>query len=159
MTISKQTNLAPPSPEAEKLSSNELLFAGQRFWLQLCCLLKKMKLHYCGFNGFNQIRKHLTHELIENQADILIPTLIHESNAETDVDLHIGWSKLIVVAGELHNACELALQMISFVHFFFLDGNVLVKGFWQNSPSFQGSICQDGEITRVREALRLVFLL
>ena len=99
------------------------------------------------------------YELIENQADILIPTLIHESNAETDVDLHIGWSKLIVVAGELHNACELALQMISFVHFFFLDGNVLVKGFWQNSPSFQGSICQDGEITRVREALRLVFLL
>jgi len=60
-----------------------------------------MKLLYCGFNGFQQINEDETKKTTK-AIDFPVLTLINQWNhSKSDVDLWIGWSRLITVVGGL----------------------------------------------------------
>lgn len=57
----------------------------------------RMKLLYCGYNGFNQMNDtQLGNAVIE-------PTVIFEKESDdSDVEVYLGWSCLIIIAGQLY---------------------------------------------------------
>ena len=60
-----------------------------------------MKLLYCGFNAVQQINEGESKKTTK-AVDFPVPTLINQWNhPKSDVDLWIGWSRLITVVGGL----------------------------------------------------------
>ena len=61
----------------------------------------KMKVLYCGFNGFGQIVENDNKDVApgHKHKDVCVPTLIFET-LDSNVSVCLGWSRLAIVAGE-----------------------------------------------------------
>lgn len=105
-----------------------------------------MKVYYSGFNGFGQLSgKHgeLSATII-NREDVCIPEEIYECSSSEHPNLYLGWSRIIISTGK-----TLKFSLTRSTRAPVLEENVSVRGFWDGTSDFNGSISPNFKANQV----------